>query len=616
MGYNYNPFTDELDDVGTGGGGGADSLNDLTDVTLTSPSNGEVLKYNGSAWVNDTDDTGGGSGTVTTDGDTVQGDGSGGDPIALADDIAKDINITGDGSASTSSSVPRAAMGVEVGVNDNAHLELTSPASTGVAYIDLTEVNVDAGMRLRYDASDAGFRIQSASEGTVLTLSSHGDLLLNGSINGTNFSGSSSGTNTGDQDLSDLGVTASASELNILDGATLTTTELNYVDGVTSAVQTQIDGKQASDSDLTAIAGLSPSNDDIIQRKAGAWTNRTVAQYKTDLALTKSDVGLGNVDNTSDSTKNSASVALTNKDLTSGTNTFPTLNQNTTGSAAKWTTARNLAGNSVDGSANVAFANKFIVQGTSDSGLSAAQFLGSLGSGLVKNTTTTGVLSIASAGTDYYAPGSTDVALADGGTGASLTDPNADRMMFWDDSGGATTWLAPGTGLAITNTTIDATAATTSAQGISELATTAETSTGTDTGRTVTPDGLAGSVFGEKNVVIQVTDGTTDVATGDGKAYFCVPSSLNGMDLVRAQAVVVTAGTTNATTVMIANKTDGVDMLSGAISIASAGTVGTVGTINTSTDDVATNDVLRIDVDSVSTTAPKGLIVVLEFRLP
>lgn len=41
--------------------------------------------------------------------------------------------------------------------------------------------------------------------------------------------------------ISDL--TASAAELNILDGATVTTTELNYVDGVTSAIQTQLDGK-------------------------------------------------------------------------------------------------------------------------------------------------------------------------------------------------------------------------------------------------------------------------------------------------------------------------------------------------------------------------------------
>ena len=39
------------------------------------------------------------------------------------------------------------------------------------------------------------------------------------------------------------------------------------------------------DSDLAAIAALAPSNDDIIQRKSGVWTNRTVAQFKTDLAL-------------------------------------------------------------------------------------------------------------------------------------------------------------------------------------------------------------------------------------------------------------------------------------------------------------------------------------------
>lgn len=60
-----------------------------------------------------------------------------------------------------------------------------------------------------------------------------------------------------------------------------------------------------------------------------------------------------------------------------------------------WSTSRNLAGNAVNGSANVAFSNKFIVQGTTDAGLSGAQFLGSLGTGIIKNTTTTGILSIA-----------------------------------------------------------------------------------------------------------------------------------------------------------------------------------------------------------------------------
>jgi hypothetical protein len=46
--------------------GGAGTLGDLTDVTISSPSSGQVLKYNGSAWVNGTDATGTG-GTGGTD---------------------------------------------------------------------------------------------------------------------------------------------------------------------------------------------------------------------------------------------------------------------------------------------------------------------------------------------------------------------------------------------------------------------------------------------------------------------------------------------------------------------------------------------------------------------
>jgi len=66
--------------------------------------------------------------------------------------------------------------------------------------------------------------------------------------------------------------------------------------------------KQPLNTNLTVIAAISATNDDIIQRKAGAWTNRTVAQYKADLAL-------NNVDNTSDvnkpvSTAQATAIAL------------------------------------------------------------------------------------------------------------------------------------------------------------------------------------------------------------------------------------------------------------------------------------------------------------------
>jgi uncharacterized protein (UPF0303 family) len=88
---------------------------------------------------------------------------------------------------------------------------------------------------------------------------------------------------------------------------------------VSSAMSTALGGKQASSIELTAIAGITASNDDIIQRKAGAWINRTPAQLKNDLALVKGDVGLGNVDNTSDVNKpisTAVSVALGNKQNT------------------------------------------------------------------------------------------------------------------------------------------------------------------------------------------------------------------------------------------------------------------------------------------------------------
>lgn len=48
------------------------------------------------------------------------------------------------------------------------------------------------------------------------------------------------------------------------------------------------------------------------------------------------------------------------------------------------------------------------------------------------------------------------LALANGGTAANLTDPNADRVMFWDDSAGQVTWLTMGANLSITGTTLNA----------------------------------------------------------------------------------------------------------------------------------------------------------------
>lgn len=152
-----------------------------------------------------------------------------------------------------------------------------------------------------------------------------------------------------------------------------------------------------------------------------------------------------------------------------------------------------------------------------------------------------------------------------------------------------------------------------------KTASSSEISTGTDTEKYFAPANYKASVtFATRAVQIQVVADATDVDTTSGIAYFKVPECMNGMNLVRAQGFVTTAGTTNATTIQIRNLTKYAsnDALSTAISIASGGTTGTAGTVNTSYDDVSTDDNIKISVTAQSTTKPKGLYVVMEYRLP
>lgn len=50
------------------------------------------------------------------------------------------------------------------------------------------------------------------------------------------------------------------------------------------------------------------------------------------------------------------------------------------------------------------------------------------------------------------------IGLASGGTGSSLTDPNADRILFWNDTAGQVTWLTAGSGLTIAGNSISVSA--------------------------------------------------------------------------------------------------------------------------------------------------------------
>ena len=91
----------------------------------------------------------------------------------------------------------------------------------------------------------------------------------------------------------------------------------NQTDVVQSSTQNDIRdlrwGK-ALDPDLAAIAALNPADNDIIQRKAGVWTNCTPAQYAADLTH-------GNLLGVGTNTHAQIDTALTRLANTSGTNT-------------------------------------------------------------------------------------------------------------------------------------------------------------------------------------------------------------------------------------------------------------------------------------------------------
>jgi hypothetical protein len=228
---------------------------------------------------------------------------------------------------------------------------------------------------------------------------------------------------------------------------------------------------------------------------------------------------------------------------------FPTFNQNTTGTSAKWTNARLLAGNSVDGSANVTFANKFIVQGTTDAGLSSAQFLGALGTGIVKNTTTTGVLSIAVAG-DFPTLNQNTT-----GSAATLTTPRAINGIDFNGSAAITipSNITPGTpgNVLTSNGTIWTSAAPATNGTVTKVS-------------VITADGISGEV---------ATDTTTPEITLTLGAI--IPVSVNGLTLAAQTTGFTIIGGTTPKTFTVSNSltltaTDG-----STLAIGTGGTLGT-----------------------------------------
>ena len=134
--------------------------------------------------------------------------------------------------------------------------------------------------------------------------------------------------------------------------------------------------------------------------------------------------------------------------------------------------------------------------------------------------------------------------LANGGTGASLTDPDADRIFFWDDSTGATRFLTVGSGLQISDTTLSSTDA---GGTVTSVAISGGTTGLTTSGGPVTTSGTI-TLAGTLAVANGGTNATTAAGarTSLGAAAYPIQKGAN-YTAVSGDVIVVTAGSITIT---------------------------------------------------------------------
>lgn len=156
-----------------------------------------------------------------------------------------------------------AGTGATEEITPNSTLTLSGGA-LGVVNADLTKVD-DTNVTLTLGGTPTGAVLKATS----ITLGWAGTL-----------SPARGGTGVANNSASTITISGNFGTTFTVTGVTVLTLPTSGTLATTADLSA---GYQPLDSDLTAIAAISPSNDDVVQRKAGAWTNRTMAQVTADL---------------------------------------------------------------------------------------------------------------------------------------------------------------------------------------------------------------------------------------------------------------------------------------------------------------------------------------------
>lgn len=280
-------------------------LDDLSDVTITTPTSGQHIRYDGSMWRN----TGVYSADVTDAANQFLG----------ASQVGKLVKFGANGDIAIQSDYADGPLFTIVNYSgnngtDSANFYSVSLVPGSVSYYAastyghglIAEVFDVAGVPIKAIGSTTGTAIEMSNGSfstklSTLATSNHyvqfpdksGVVAMLSDITGGGGSDVSDG-DKGDITVSSAGsvwtIDSGLSAAKIADGS-VSDTEFQYLDGVTSNIQTQLGNKQPLDATLTALAAYN-TNGVLVQTSADTFVGRTITGTSDEITVTNGD-GVG-----------------------------------------------------------------------------------------------------------------------------------------------------------------------------------------------------------------------------------------------------------------------------------------------------------------------------------
>jgi hypothetical protein len=289
---------------------GATALDDLTDVTITAPSNGQALRYNGTVWINDTLPTG--TGDVAGPASAVNNNFA-----AFDGTTGKLIKDSGNSAGTFALSSHTHAVGDIVGV---ATQKLIGRRTTGTGSAE--EIGIDGGLEI----SGNNIRRQALTGDVTAAAGDNATTIANDAVSNAKLANMGAntlkGNNTGSTaDPIDLNATQVRTLLNVADGAN-NYTHPNHSgdvtsvgDGATTIVNDAVTNAKMANMAVNTIKGrISTGTGDPEDLTAA--NVRTITETETTTQLNTRDTNNRNTDNHTNGTTNKVFTATEQTKLT------------------------------------------------------------------------------------------------------------------------------------------------------------------------------------------------------------------------------------------------------------------------------------------------------------